>query len=104
MPCHYSFIGWLGNWGAGVSIMIGKDEIMGMGKGSFLSMALISHLNEQQVYYLFQARRAPAVGSTCANWLNSIDLGLVGDLASEWERYILLLIDAGISLSDTQMS
>jgi hypothetical protein len=28
--------------GAGVSIMIGKDEILGMGKGSFLSMALIS--------------------------------------------------------------
>jgi hypothetical protein len=28
--------------GIGVSILIGKDEILGMGKGSFLSLDLIS--------------------------------------------------------------
>jgi hypothetical protein len=31
--------------GIGVSILIGKDEILGMGKGSFLSLDLISQLN-----------------------------------------------------------
>ena len=81
--------------GVGVSIMTGKDEFLGMGKGSFLSMALISHLNEHRVYYLFQARRALTVGTTCANWLNSLDLGLAGNLATEWERYKLFLIDGG---------
>jgi hypothetical protein len=40
------------------------------------------------------------VGVTCTSWLNSIELGLVVDLAIEWERYILLFIDAGISLTD----
>jgi hypothetical protein len=82
--------------------MIGKDEIMGMGKGSFLSLDLISHLNEHQMYYLFQARRAPTAGMTCANWLNILELGLAGDLAVEWESHIILLIDSIISLSDTQ--
>jgi hypothetical protein len=86
--------------GTGVSILIGKDEILRMGKGSFLSLDLISQLNEKHVYYLFQARRALNVGVTYASWLNSIELGLVVDLAIEWERYILLLIDAGISLTD----
>jgi len=86
----------------GVSIMTGKDEILGMGKGSYLSMDLITHLNEHHVYYLYQVRRALAARMICSNWLNSIDLGQVGDLPAEWERYKLQLIDAGISLSDTQ--
>jgi hypothetical protein len=90
--------------GAGVSIMIGKDEIMGMGKGSFLSLDLISHLNEHHVYYLFKARRASVVGISCTTWLNSIELGLVGSLASEWERYRILLIYAKFLLQTQLMN
>jgi hypothetical protein len=48
--------------GAGDSIITGKDEILGMGKVSFLSVELINHLNSNHVYFLFQARRAPVTG------------------------------------------
>jgi hypothetical protein len=74
---------WL-EWKPGMwdSIIMGKDEISGMGKASYIFVELINHLNINQVYYLYQARRDPAQGSICTNWLNSLDLGLVGDLAS----------------------
>jgi len=36
---------------------------------------------------------------TCASWLNSIEMGQVGNLTIEWERYKLLLIDAEIVLT-----
>jgi len=97
LPLLVHWLAW--KTGAGDAILIGKDEIMGMGKGSFLSMTLISHLNEHHVHYLLQARRAPVTGLTCATWVNSIELVLAGDLTSEWERHRLLLIDAGISLT-----
>jgi len=84
----------------GDSIIIGKDEIMGMGKVSFLFLELINHLNSNHVYFLFQASRALVQGSICSNWLNSIDLGLEDDLSFEWDRYRLSLIGARISLFD----
>jgi hypothetical protein len=73
--------------GSGVSIITGKDEILGMGKGSFLSTELIKHLNEHQVFYLYQARSAPTLGTNYTKWLNSLELGLEGELTYEWESY-----------------
>jgi hypothetical protein len=52
--------------------------------------------------FFFKLEGLLSQGSICSNWLNSIDLGLEGDLASEWDRYRLSLIGAGIALSDRQ--
>jgi hypothetical protein len=41
--------------GAGDSIIVGKDEILGMGKDSILTAELITCLNSKNVYFLFQA-------------------------------------------------
>jgi hypothetical protein len=71
--------------GAGDSIIVGKDEILGMGKDSILSVELITCLNSKNVYFLYQASRASIQGSICSNWLDNTDLGLEGDYASEWD-------------------
>jgi len=44
--------------GAGDSIITGKDEILGMGKVSFLFAEMINRLNKKHVYFLFQVSRA----------------------------------------------
>jgi len=87
---------------SGVDIIIGKDVILGLGVGYFLSQELIQHLNDHQVVFLFQARSASAIGSLCSNWLTCDDLGLEGDLVVEWEGYKKRLIDADIALIGTK--
>jgi hypothetical protein len=44
--------------GCGDSIITGKDEILGMGKVSFLSTEMINRLNNKHVYFLFQVSRS----------------------------------------------
>jgi hypothetical protein len=85
-----------------VSIITGKVEILGLGKGFFLSTELINHLNEHQVFYLYQARSAPTLGTFYTKWLNYLELGLEGELTDEWESYRHRLIDASITLSKEQ--
>jgi hypothetical protein len=82
------------------SIIIGKGEILGLGKESILSNELIYLLNEKNVYFLYQARQAPPYGTTCSNWLDNTNLGLEGDLAIEWERYRRNLIRSRIQLTE----
>jgi hypothetical protein len=43
--------------GSGDSIIVGKDELLGLGKDSILSVDLISCLNNKNVYFLYQASR-----------------------------------------------
>jgi len=43
--------------GAGSSITVGKDEILGLGKRSFLSPELISLINSKHVHFLYQAKK-----------------------------------------------
>jgi hypothetical protein len=87
---------------SGDSIIMGKDEILGMGNASYLSTELIKHLNDNKVYYLYQVRRVTAHGTFCTNSLTNFDLGLVGDLALEWDHFRHGLIEAVIALSDSQ--
>jgi len=72
--------------GSGTTITMGKDEFLGLGKRSFLSPELISLINSKHVHFLYQAKKDLVQGSTCFNWLNSRDLGLMGELAGEWEH------------------
>jgi hypothetical protein len=90
--------------GSGDSIIVGKDELLGLGKDSILSADLISYLNNKNVYFLYQASRVSPQGSICSNWLDSSDLGLEGDLAAEWEWYRRSLIGSGIQLTKERMS
>jgi hypothetical protein len=73
----YILLHWLA-WlpGLGESIMIGKDKILGMGDATLLSGELISILNQQGVYYLYQAIREPRPGMIGPNWITSAELGL----------------------------
>jgi hypothetical protein len=64
----------------GDSIIAGKDEILGKGKDSFLSVGLITCLNRKNVYFIFQASWVSIQGSICSNWLDNTDLGLEGQL------------------------
>jgi hypothetical protein len=41
--------------GLGESIIVGKDELLGLGKDSILFVDLISCLNSKNVYFLYQA-------------------------------------------------
>jgi hypothetical protein len=86
--------------GSGQSIIIGKDLILGHGKSMILSEDLVTNLNQKSVYYLYQARSELRPGTICSIWLTSDDLGLVGDLALEWEMFRRALIDSGVQLLD----
>lgn len=78
---------WLA-WNLGLrnSILIGKDAIMGMGQDSVLSHKLVRILNLKNVHLLYQASRVLPQGSISSTWLDSTELGLVGETTTEWER------------------
>jgi hypothetical protein len=73
---------------------------MGMGNNSILSEDLVVSLNQKNVHYLYQASRDICPGMICSIWLDSEDLGLVGDLATEWEKFRRALIGSGVHLLD----
>jgi hypothetical protein len=82
------------------SIILGKDLILGMGKYSILSEDLVVSLNQKNVHYLYQASRDLRPGTICSIWLDSEELGMVGDLATEWEKFRRALIGSGVQLLD----
>jgi hypothetical protein len=100
LPLLLHWLAW--KLGAGSSILVGKDEILGLGKRSFLSPEMIIFLNINHVHFLYQARKASVQGTICSNWLNNRDLGLVGDLVVEWELYRKILIESDISHTSCQ--
>jgi hypothetical protein len=52
LPLLVHWLAWKPGSGV-VSIITGKDVILGLDKGSFLSTELINHLNDHQVFFLF---------------------------------------------------
>jgi hypothetical protein len=67
--------------------------ILGMGKYMILFKDLVTTLNHKNVYYLYQASHALRPGTISSIWLDSEELGLVGDTKFEWERYKRDLIE-----------
>jgi hypothetical protein len=86
--------------GAGHSISLGRDRILGLGEGSFLSSNLLSALKLRQVTTLALAKVGRESVFTAEKWRSSVDLGLTGELASEWNGFISDLRCAGISLTN----
>jgi len=97
----YLVLHWLA-WspGSGHSIILGKEVIMGMEKDSILSADLVVSLNERNVHYLYQATRDLRPGMICSILLDSVELGLEGDLATEWEKFRRDMIGSRVQLLD----
>jgi len=92
-------IHWL-RWkpGDGHEIIVGRDMILGMGSSSFLSKDLITLLNENNVYYVFQAYGLKRQGAIFSQWKDSVNFNFTGHLAKEWDLYCKGLAEAGIML------
>jgi hypothetical protein len=71
-----------------------------MKEESILSGELICELNMKHIYFLYQASHPFSFSLLGQNWVNSIELGLEGDLGCEWENYRNHLLHAGIVLNE----
>jgi len=94
LPVILQWMAWKSS--SGHSISIGKDVILGLGHGSFLSQEMVNILNQRKIHLLYQARWVLLRGSIGSIWISSDELGLVEDLTVEWDRYRQNLIDSGI--------
>jgi hypothetical protein len=83
-----------------LSILIGRDHIIGMGEEAILLDELISAINRRGIYYLFQAYCEPIVGMVGSNWLSNEEMGSVDCLAAEWKQFRRTLINAEILLNE----
>jgi hypothetical protein len=96
----------INNWlswkpGSGSLVEIGRDRVLDLGLRSLLSPNLLTILHQKQILVLAQAwKRQPHVQSQ-DHWLDSAELGILGDLATEWEHYRRALHSLGISLNDS---
>jgi hypothetical protein len=86
--------------GCGKQVIIGKDPFIGDNASYKLSTSLIQHLNSRYIYTLAQAALPDIPGST-QRWIDANQLGLSGDLATEWNNYILNLKSSGITLNNS---
>jgi hypothetical protein len=93
------------NWiawspGNGHSILIGKDNILGMGSGALLSEELIDIINRKGFHCLSQVQGEAQAGSIIQNWKSSDELGLIRLINTEWSLYRRTLINNGIHLQE----
>jgi hypothetical protein len=84
--------------GNGCSIQVGRDQIMGLGNLSLVSAPLLNALKSRGLTFLYQARNQSPLAPWLSYWKDSRQLGLIGDLAHDWERFIHSLEGAGILL------
>jgi hypothetical protein len=93
---------WL-SWvpGSGHLISIGRDQILGLGDKSFLSHDILEHLKKKKITVLAQAKNHFDHNTLTKNWFGSVDLGLTGALAAEWDLFHRALIGAGATIRDT---
>jgi hypothetical protein len=93
---------WL-SWlpGSGHLISISRDRILGLGDSSFLSDALITLLRQQRITVLAQAKGSQDHFTYSENWICSEELGITGNLATEWVCYHRALIGVGVTIQDT---
>jgi len=57
-------------------------------------------LKEKNMMYLYQAKGKSRPGFISKNWISSEEIGLRGNLASEWDGYCSELIGAGVQLKN----
>jgi hypothetical protein len=77
-------------------------QILGLGYASLLSQDLLSALKIKNIRYLFQSSAQTSMGYVIAQWKDSSDLELSGDLALEWGFFCKDLIGLGIQLQQRE--
>ena len=80
--------------------MIGKDHMLGMGEHYILSDDMVIIIHSKGMHYLTQVWKSMENGSRVKGWKCAQNLGLEDPLKWEWEAYIGLLIQFGLSLTD----
>jgi hypothetical protein len=84
--------------GNGKQISLGKDQILGMGKSSFITKKLQASLDLRDMKTLDQIKIHTEDQSPSTNWMSSNDLALSIALEKEWYLYTLALIKLGATL------
>jgi hypothetical protein len=100
LPLLLHWIAW--SPGNGHSILIGKDNILGMGSGALLSEELIDVINRKGFHFLSQVQGESQAGRITQNWKTSDELGLTGLINTEWSLYRRTLINNGIHLQEKE--
>jgi hypothetical protein len=62
----------------------------------------LSALKHKNIRYLYQARGLNRTGFITAQWKDSIELELVGDLALEWDYFCRDLIGTGVQIQSKE--
>jgi hypothetical protein len=86
--------------GTGDLVALGKDRILGIRDNSFLSTPLQETLKEKNIVTLAQARNPLNAPNLSDYWVNSIELGMEGILALEWDMFRRNLFDSGVILQE----
>jgi hypothetical protein len=101
VPLLKKWLAW--SFGTGTRVLVGLDPFVGSGPSFRLSTGLISHLHTLNIFSLADiSHTSPYNVSGSHDWLTPIDLGLEGDLASEWDSYTLMLRCSGVSLRNEE--
>jgi hypothetical protein len=97
MPIILKWTAW--TVGCGKQISIGLNAFIGGNYLCFLSSPLIHHLHNKNIYLLAQASNHNVSTSQIVS-IDSNQLKLIGELALEWDNFILAPRPNGISLND----
>jgi ribonuclease HI len=98
MPIILRWTAW--TVGCGKQISLGMDAFVGGNDRCFLSHPLISHLHNLNIFSLAQAA-LPNNSTSSTVWIDSKQLNLSGELALEWDNFILAIRSNGIYLKDS---
>jgi hypothetical protein len=85
--------------GCGKQVILGMDSFIEGNASCILSGPLIQHLNNLHVFSLAHVALQYDVGTNQV-WLEANHLGLLGELATEWSNFLLVLRSCGISLNN----
>lgn len=84
----------------GSQVWIGIDPFVGSVGNFKISAPLLDHIHSENLQVLLQIKRHHCIDGNRTYWLMASDLDLHDDLAAERNRYIMILNEAGIVLSD----
>ena len=74
--------------GNGLETRVRRDLIVGATNFYWFFEELVSVLHSRKNYYLYQVRKLLNLGLNRDNWLKANEIGLMGNLALEWENFI----------------
>ena len=88
------------NPGLGLSIRLGKDEILRLGKQTLLLPSLITSLKKWGIHFLYQERGSGRTGEVLTHWKTTVEMGLIGAEVVEWDHYCRAPSNSSIHLTD----